>query len=284
MRQHLDLSAVEAFILVADLRSFTHAADALGLTQAGVSLKLRRLEEALARRLLDRTPRQVRLSIDGEAFLPHARALLAAQDSALTTPRDPIREMTLAISDHVAGPELPDILAKVRSYDPALVLKVRVDCSQNVLAQFERSEVDVAVARRQGKRRDGELLFEDHYGWFASLSANFEGRPLPLITVTEGCRVRDAAMRLLSQAKIPWIDAFRGGGVGTAISAASWGVGVLPLPRRLAPMGLIEVGSKLGLPAFPSAQVTMYARRVQAHNQSTLRVLKAAFLGPSFSA
>ena len=62
---------MEAFVLVADLRSFTHAAEALGLTQAGVSLKLRRLEGAVGRRLLDRTPRQVRLS--RMASLPAAR-------------------------------------------------------------------------------------------------------------------------------------------------------------------------------------------------------------------
>lgn len=82
MRQHLDLAAVEAFLLVAELHSFTRAADVLGVTQAGVSLQLRRLEAQLGQRLLDRTPRHVRLSAQGEAFLPHARDLLASQQTA----------------------------------------------------------------------------------------------------------------------------------------------------------------------------------------------------------
>lgn len=281
MRQHLDLSSVEAFILVADLRSFTHAADALGLTQAGVSLKLRRLEEAVGRRLLDRTPRQVRLSADGEAFLPHARTLMAAQDLALMTATEPERELTIAISDHVAGPELPEILARVNAFDPGLQLKVRVDYSRKVLADFDNGEVDVAVVRHEGRRRDGEVLFEDGYGWFASMSARLEGKLLPLITVTESCGVRELAMRLLTQSKIRWVDAFLGGGVATALSAANSGIGVLPLPRRLASTGLIDVTEVLGLPAFPSAKVTMHTRRVDGQTRSTLRVLGSAFRSAS---
>ena len=208
MRPHLDLSAVEAFVLVADLRSFTHAAEALGLTQAGVSLKLRRLEGAVGRRLLDRTPRQVRLSTDGEAFLPHARTLLAAQELALMTPPEPERELTIAISDHVAGPELPEILARVHACDPALMLKVRVNYSRNVIAQFDDGLADVAVVRRQGKRRDGELLFEDQYGWFASVGARLDGKLLPLITVTDECGVGETATRLLAAAKTPGLTHF----------------------------------------------------------------------------
>ncbi|HZX83127.1 MAG TPA: LysR family transcriptional regulator, partial [Reyranella sp.] len=174
MRQHLDLAAVEAFVLVAELHSFTLASDALGMTQAGVSLKLRRLEEMMGRRLLDRTPRHVRLSSEGEAFLPHAQDLLAAQQSALALMREPGRELSIAISDHVAGPELPEILARVNAHDPGLLLKVRVDFSSKVRKDFENGDLDVAIIR-QGARRDGDLLFEDPYGWFASVSANFVG-------------------------------------------------------------------------------------------------------------
>jgi DNA-binding transcriptional LysR family regulator len=79
----LDIDAVHAFVLTADLKSFTRAAEALDTTQATVSLKISRLEKTLERRLLERTSRQVRLSADGSAFIEHARALIAAHRSAL---------------------------------------------------------------------------------------------------------------------------------------------------------------------------------------------------------
>ena len=195
MRPHLDLSAVEAFVPVADLRSFTHAAEALGLTQAGVSLKLRRLEGAVGRRLLDRTPRQVRLSTDGEAFLPHARTLLAAQELALMTPPEPERELTIAISDHVAGPELPEILARVHACDPALMLKVRVNYSRNVIAQFDDgrptwpwsgAKANVAMASCCSRTStDG-----------SPASAPAGRQAAALITVTDECGVGETATRL----------------------------------------------------------------------------------------
>ena len=79
----LDVEAVQAFVLAADLKSFTRAAEVLDTTQSAVSLKIKRLEAGLGRRLLERTPRQVQLSPDGSAFLGAARSLIAAHQDAL---------------------------------------------------------------------------------------------------------------------------------------------------------------------------------------------------------
>src|SRR5262249_60113562 len=64
----LDIEAVQAFVLTADFKSFTRAAEALDTTQSAVSLKIKRLEDGLGRRLLERTPRLARPSADGEPF------------------------------------------------------------------------------------------------------------------------------------------------------------------------------------------------------------------------
>ena len=55
----LDIPTVQAFLLVAELESFTRAAETLGTTQAAVSMKLQRLEGALRKRLVERSPRAV---------------------------------------------------------------------------------------------------------------------------------------------------------------------------------------------------------------------------------
>ena len=84
----LDVEAVQAFVLTADLKSFTRAAEAMDTTQSAISLKIKRLEDTLGRRLLERTTRLVRLSDDSKAFLAPAagsnkQATLTIQ-SALT--------------------------------------------------------------------------------------------------------------------------------------------------------------------------------------------------------
>src|SRR5207245_9594176 len=81
----LDIEAVQAFVLTADMKSFTRAAEAMDTTQSAVSLKIKRLEDGLGRRLLERTPRLVRLSADGSALLGPARTLVAAHHGALAS-------------------------------------------------------------------------------------------------------------------------------------------------------------------------------------------------------
>ena len=141
----------------------------------------------------------------------------------------------------MAGPSCPR--SCLHACDPALMLKVRVSYSRNVIAQFD-GLADVAVVRRQGKRRDGELLFEDQYGWFASVGARLDGKLLPLITVTDECGVGETATRLLAAAKTPGLTHFLAA-ASPAIAAARSNIGVLPLPRRLATAGLVDVGGAL---------------------------------------
>jgi DNA-binding transcriptional LysR family regulator len=81
----LDLDAIKAFIRIAELGSFTRAAEAMQTTQAAVSLKLKRLEHRLGCRLVERTPRHVQLSARGASFLEHARELLEVHDRALAS-------------------------------------------------------------------------------------------------------------------------------------------------------------------------------------------------------
>src|SRR5215470_15310762 len=101
----LDIPTVQAFLLVAELESFTRAAEVLGTTQAAVSMKLQRLESTLKKRLVERSPRAVRLTADGTAFLAPARALIEAHDRALTPVQPVMQQLSLGISDHAAGPE-----------------------------------------------------------------------------------------------------------------------------------------------------------------------------------
>ena len=111
----LDIPTVQAFLLVAELQSFTRAAEALGTTQAAISMKLQRLEAVLGKRLVERSPRAVRLTADGAAFLPSARALMEAHDRALSGEREAQQQLSLGISDHAAGPELVPLLERLHA-------------------------------------------------------------------------------------------------------------------------------------------------------------------------
>ena len=84
----MDLEAVRTFVAAADAGQFQEAAGALSITQQAVSKRISTLETDLGVRLFTRTARGARLTIDGQAFLPHARELLrvAARADASVRP------------------------------------------------------------------------------------------------------------------------------------------------------------------------------------------------------
>lgn len=90
----MDLDAVRTFAAAADAGQFQEAAAELAVTQQAVSKRIAALERSLGVRLFTRTPRGAELTIDGQAFLPHARELLRVAERAAAsvhTSRRPLR-------------------------------------------------------------------------------------------------------------------------------------------------------------------------------------------------
>jgi DNA-binding transcriptional LysR family regulator len=278
MDQPLDLDAVRAFVRIAELESFTRAAEAMRTTQAAVSLKLKRLEERLGCRLFERTPRYVQLSPRGAAFLDHARDLLEAHDRALASLSAGRQRIAIGISDHVAGPELPALIARMNAQDPQLVIEIRIGSSGDLLQSFDRRELDTVIVRLHAGRNDGQLLTEEQFGWFAAPSWQHRAdEPLPIATMAEPCGVRALAGQLLDAAGVPWTEIFVGGGVTAVAAAVMAGLGVAALSPRMVPFGAVDVGPRLGLPVLPRLPVILHTRLKDGRPREALAGLAAAF-------
>lgn len=275
---HLDLDAVRAFVRIAELGSFTRAAEALGTTQAAVSLKLKRLEQRLGCRLVARTPRHVELTARGDAFLSDARILLEAHDRALAAFARVRQRLTIGISDHVAGPELPALIARMNAQDPHLLIEIRIGSSGDLLQGFDRQELDTVLVRLHAGRSDGELVCEEKFGWFAAPHWQHRaGEPLPLATMAEPCGVRALAGQVLDTAGMAWTEVFVGGGVMAVAAAVTAGLGVAALAPRMLPLGVVDVGRRLGLPELPRLPVLLHTRIRDARSREALAALSAAF-------
>lgn len=274
----LDVDAVQAFVLVADLQSFTRAAEALETSQAAISVKLKRLEDRLGEKLIERTPRRVRVSARGAAFLDAAREFLAAHERAVAGLSSGARRFTLGIADQVAGPELPLLLARLHAHDPALLIEVQIDASRNLLDAFDRGVLDAAIVRREDDRRDGERLSQERFGWFAAPGFEHrQGDPLRLASLAASCGVRNIATRTLDATGIGWVEVFLGGGMAAVSAAVTAGLAVAALARRVAPVGVVDVGEKLGLPPLPSSEIVLHSTLSDARSRGALRTIAATF-------
>ena len=100
----MDLDAVRTFVAVADAGQFQVAADELSITQQAVSKRIAALEKDLAVRLFTRTARGARLTIDGQAFLPHARELLRVEQRADASVRPGRRALRIDVVNRRIAP------------------------------------------------------------------------------------------------------------------------------------------------------------------------------------
>ncbi|MGI5238276.1 LysR family transcriptional regulator [Dactylosporangium sp. CA-139066] len=100
----MDLDAVRTFVAVAETGQFQQAAAALAVTQQAVSKRIAALEKGLAVRLFTRTPRGAQLTIDGQAFLPHARELLRVAERADASVRPGRRALRVDVLSRRVAP------------------------------------------------------------------------------------------------------------------------------------------------------------------------------------
>jgi DNA-binding transcriptional LysR family regulator len=273
----LDIDAVAAFTRAAELSSFTRAAEALGTAQSLVSTRIKKLEAGLGQVLLQRHPRMVRLTPEGERFLPAARELIAAHERALAAFGQPAERIAIGISEQAVGADAPALLARLAQHDPSLVLTLRIEASALMDAAFERGELDVVVTRRLGSGRVGEVLRRDELGWFAAPGLLRREGPLPLINLMAECRLRRHAIELLGGAGIAWREAFIGGGMAAVLAAVEGGLGVSPLAARIAPRGAVDIGPDWGLPLLDRSEVVLRSNVATPRASAFVRELAAAF-------
>jgi len=272
----LDLESVRLFVLAAEFGNLTRAAEAAGTVQPVVSQRLKALEAALGRRLLERTPRFVRPTPDGAAFLDRARALLAAHDQAVQFAPSPAVRFAVGLSEHAVGVGLEGVLRRVRAALPAgAAVEVRTGQSQPLRVAFDAGEIDAVVIRRETGGSEGEVLGTDPLGWRAADSAQLRpGEPVPLATLGPPCGVRAAAIRALERERMAWHEPFLSGGCAALLAGVRAGLGVAPMGRA-ASGGVPDAGLALGLPPLPISEIVLLGRASSPGLAAALRALGA---------
>ncbi len=151
------LDAMQIFVRVAELASFTRAAESLGLPKASISTQVQQLESLLGTRLLHRTTRRVQLTLDGQIFYERSKDLLADVDEleglfqqGATNLTGRLRiDMPSAMAKNRILPRLPEFLAQ----HPQLQLEIS---STDRRVDLIREGFDCVI--RVGKLTDSSLI------------------------------------------------------------------------------------------------------------------------------
>ena len=145
----MDNQNLKAFITVAELGSFSEAADSLYLTQSAISKRIALLEQQIGKRLFDRIARQVSLTEAGNELLPRARRILQEYENALQAINDLSGEasgtLRLAISHHLGLHRLPPILKQFAQQYPNATLDIEFMDSEKAYEQVLHGDSELAV-------------------------------------------------------------------------------------------------------------------------------------------
>jgi DNA-binding transcriptional LysR family regulator len=201
----MDTRQLAAFCAVVERKSFSQAAERLGVTQPAVSLQIRSLEERLGTQLLDRSGRRVEPTEAGLRLYASAQRLLALEDQLLAeVAGDDAGEVSgtleLGASTGPGGTVVPILLCEFGELHPNVRVRLSVFDTQTVVEQVaERAlELGVVGAARRHRGVTFEPLFRDEVVLACPPGHRFAGKTItlddlreePLLFMQEGAGVR----------------------------------------------------------------------------------------------
>jgi DNA-binding transcriptional LysR family regulator len=164
----MELAQLKYFITIAETLSFTLAAETLKVSQPALSYQIIRLEAELGTKLFDRSKRRIRLTGDGEYFLPMAQLVLFNADEATRSLRDHVgleaSEVTIGSNPSVATYLMPQLLASFRKEYPRIRISLVEDNDAELQAGVVDGSIDFAIvtaAASPGSVRVEYLTSED---------------------------------------------------------------------------------------------------------------------------
>lgn len=248
---------LRTFVAVVDLRSFTRAAQSLGITQPAVSAQVKRLQQLLGGELLDKSAPGVLLTPMGEGVLGSARRLLAINDQILNLAAVPPAEPHV-IRVGVPGTFVVDTLwravAKHRESRRDVRIHVKSGGSTGLVREVQQGELDVAVALSlPDPLGDARFHWIDDLVWVrAPLTRIDPDAPVPLVGHGERCLINRQVMEALDRAGRAYSLSFTETSISDLTPAVVAGLGVMGLPRCLSQGADLSVWDDAPLPPLPT--------------------------------
>jgi DNA-binding transcriptional LysR family regulator len=201
----MDTRQLAAFCAVVERKSFSQAAERLGVTQPAVSLQVRSLEKRLGRQLLDRSGRRVEPTEAGLALYRGAQRILQLEGQLideLETGDDgePRGTLQVGASTGPGSTVVPVLLCEFQQANPGVAVSLTISDTQSVVERVAERELELGVvgAARRHRGVVFEPLFRDEVVLAVPPTHRFAGRSVaveelrdePLIVMQEGAGVR----------------------------------------------------------------------------------------------
>jgi DNA-binding transcriptional LysR family regulator len=278
MTRDLDSSLLRAFVTVAETGAVGVAAARLARTQAAVSMQLRRLEEELGQRLLDRSPRGVQLTEAGHLLLPFAHTILGAGADArrALSAGQVSGTVRLGMLEDIAVGRLPRALRRFSIAYPQVALEIVVDTSSALSSRLADGGLDVVVGDPALVDSVPLLTWTQPLFWVGARGFSRDGDAvLPVVAFGGACLWQQQVLTALRRAGIACRIVCTSTSLPAVQSAVEAGLGVsVLLDGNIRSESMRVLGQADGLPDAPTADFGLFMRPVSGAQAAAVQTLQ----------
>ncbi|RQR53645.1 LysR family transcriptional regulator [Burkholderia sp. Bp9125] len=280
MIRDLDSTLLRTFVTVVETGSVSDAATALHRTQAAVSMALRRLEDEVGQRLLERSPRGVKLTAAGSVLLPYAHKLLdlGLVARAALNAGDVSGTVRLGILEDIAVGHLPHALRQFAASFPNVALEIVVDASPALSRRLATDALDFAIGDPALIRAEPLATWRHPLRWAAARTQRAlpRGEPLPIVAFGGTCPWQERLFATLREAGLAWRVVCTSTSLSAIQSAVEAGLGIAVLLDwnvRRDTMRVLDPQAA-GLPAPPAANFGLFSHADASDRTSAAATLQ----------
>jgi DNA-binding transcriptional LysR family regulator len=256
---------LRTLVTVVDLRSFTKAAQSLGVTQPAVSAQIKRLQTLLGGDLFDRAAPGVALTRHGEAVVGYARRLLAINDEILGAARteNARKRIRIGLPGDLSGPLLPWTLAKFRTRWPEYNFQTLTGGAPALLRDMRQGNIDIVVALSTEPPVDARHTWSDQLVWVRSDATKVDPQPqvpVPMVAFSEECMCFRAGTKALRDSGRSHRLMMISGTVLVLSAGVDAGLGTMVMTRGRVRLTQLKRWDDAPLPKLPELHVGIYVR------------------------
>ena len=260
MPRNLDMTALRSFAAVAEAGGVTKASGFLNLTQSAVSMQLKRLEESLDLKLLERNGRGVVLTGAGEQLLGYARRMLALNDEVFSRLTDQAYEgeVVIGVPHDIVYPAIPQVLQRFAAEYPRVNVRLVSSYTTGLRKMFERGECDMILTTEDTLENGGETLLTLPLIWIGAPNGTaWKSRPLRL-AFEYACIFRAGVQKKLDEVGIPWEMAVESDSTRTIEASVSADLAVHAVLEGMEAPYVEEIQHNGALPDLTTKQINLY--------------------------
>ncbi len=245
----METNQLKAFVTVAQLNSFSLAADKLHLTQSAISKRVAALETHLKQKLFDRIGKRLLLTEAGYLLLPRAQTLLQELDAIKQSVTDlsaPVQgPLSLSTSHHIGLHRLPEVLRQYSKAYPQVSLDLKFVDSEKACEQVLRGEIELGVVTLPTTPWQGLRfipIWQDPLKFVVAQDHALLSKPnidllilsqTPALLPAEGTFTRDIVTKVFQHAGLSFTTALNTNYMETLKSMCAIGLGWSLLPTTM---------------------------------------------------